>query len=88
MFPRFGIEVRELGERERKMHDRRSDRGLALAEPRRTNARALYGGPTLMPLHAKRCSTKLSIMRVFEAALNCDAYLAMMPGVAAATARG
>ena len=89
MFPRFGIEVRELGDRERKMHDRRSDCGLALAEPRRTNERSsIVRGPTLMLLHAKRCSTRLSIMRVFEAALDRDAYPTMMRAVAAATARG
>jgi hypothetical protein len=47
---------------------------------------SIVRGPTLMP--HKRCSTRLSIMRDFEAALDRDAYSAMMPGVAAATARG
>jgi hypothetical protein len=41
-----------------------------------------------MPLHAQRCSTRLSTMRVFEAALDRDAYSTIMRAVAAATARG
>jgi hypothetical protein len=49
---------------------------------------SIVRGPTLMPLHANRCSTRLSIMRVLKAALDRDAYSTMVRAVAAATARG
>ena len=86
-FPRFGIEVRELSDREREMLIEEATTAWRSRSP---NGRTLEHH-TWADLDAAARQTVFDeafIMRVLEAALDRDAYSTMVRAVAAATARG
>jgi hypothetical protein len=84
--PRFGIEVRELSDREREMLIEEANMAWRSRSP---------DGPTLEHHTAdldaaarQMVFDETSIMCVLDAALDRDAYSTIMRAVAAATARG
>jgi hypothetical protein len=87
MLPRFGIEVRELSDREREM---------LIEEATMTSRSRSSDGPTLehhtwadLDAVARQIVfDEASIMCVLEAALDRDAYSTVVRVVAAATAKG
>ena len=90
MFPRFGIEgieVRELSDREQEMLIEEATTAWRSRSP---DGRTLEHH-TWADLDAAASQTVFDeafIMRILEAALDCDAYSTMVRAVAAATARG